>query len=158
MGSDGSDASAFHEDDPVRILDAGHTLGDDDLGGLRNELSEAFADQGVGTGINGAGGVVQDQNLGLLKQCSCDTQTLLLAAGNVGTALLDPGIVFVRELLDKFISLGQTACLLKLRVRGVGIAPAQVVFDGAGEKHVLLKHYGYLISQGFQVVAAHGLP
>ena len=37
-----------------------NTLGDDDLGGLRDKLAEAFADQRIRTGIDSAGGIVQD--------------------------------------------------------------------------------------------------
>ena len=66
MGSDRADTSAFHEDDAVGILNAGYTLSDNDLGGFRDKFTETLADQSIGTGIYGARGVVQDQDLRLL--------------------------------------------------------------------------------------------
>ena len=85
----------------------GNTLGDDDLGGLGDVLAEALADQGIGAGIHRAGGVVQDEDLGLLQQGAGNAQALLLAAGDVGAALFDLGVVLVGELLDELIGLGQ---------------------------------------------------
>ena len=136
MGSDGVDAAALHQDDAVRVLYAGHALGDDDLGGLWDKLAEALADQGVGLGVNRAGGVVQDEDLGLFEQGPGNAKALLLAAGYIGSALLDPGVVLIRKLLDKFVGLGQLTGLYELLVRGVRIAPAQVVLDGSGEKNI----------------------
>src|SRR5699024_5163135 len=155
VGADGGDAAALHHDDAVGVLDAGHPLGDDDLGGLGDKLPETLADQGVGAGVHRAGGVVQDQDPGLLQQGAGDAQALFLAARNVGAALLDPGVVFLGELLDELVGLGQAAGLLHLGVGGVGVAPAQVVLDGAREQHVLLQHHGHLVAQGLQVVLAH---
>ena len=73
----------------------------------------------------------------------------------LAAALFDPGVVFIGELLDELVGLGQLAGFQHLGVGGVGVAPAQVVFDGAGEQHVLLQHHGHLVAQGFQVVLAH---
>ena len=73
--------------------------------------TEALADQRIGAGIHRAGGVVQDQDLGLFQQRAGDAQPLLLAAGDVGAALLDLGVVFIGELLDELIGLRQPAGL-----------------------------------------------
>ena len=35
--------------------------GNDNFGGIRNELTEALADQGVGMGVHSGGGIVEDQ-------------------------------------------------------------------------------------------------
>src|SRR5699024_1713503 len=155
VGADGGDAAALHHDDAVGILHAGHALGNDDFGGLGDELPEALADQRVGAGIDGRSGVVQNQDLGLLQQGAGDAQTLFLAARDVGAALLDPGVILLGELLDELVGLGQTAGFLHLGVGGVGVATAQVVLCGAREQHVLLQHHGHLVAQGLQVVLAH---
>ena len=44
------------------------------------------------------------------------------------------------------------ARLLHLFVGGVGVAPAEVLLDGAREEHVLLQHDGHLIAQTLEVV------
>ena len=59
------------------------------------------------------------------------------------------------ELLDELIRLGQAAGLFQFLVGGVGIAPAQVLLNGAGEQLVLLQHHGHLVAQGVQVVVPH---
>ena len=40
-------------------------------------------------------------------------------------------------------------------LRGVLLAPAEVVQDGAGEEDVLLQHHRHLLAQGLQVVGPH---
>ena len=42
-----------------------------------------------------------------------------------------------------------------LFIGGIGVAPAQVVLDGAGEEDVLLQHHGHGVAQRFKVVLAH---
>ena len=130
MGADGADAAAVHDDDAVGILNRGNTLGNDDLGGIRDELAEALADQGVGPGVHSGSGIVEDQDLGLLQKGPGDAQPLLLAAGDVAAALLDPGVVLVGKLLDELVGLRQAAGLKHLLVGGVGVAPAEIVLDG----------------------------
>ena len=61
----------------------------------------------------------------------------------------------MRELLNELVGLGQLAGFQHLLVGGVGIAPAQVVFDGAAEQHVFLQHDGHVVAQGLQIVLAH---
>ena len=47
---------------------------------------------------------------------------------------------------------GQLAGVDQLLVRGIGIAPAQILPDGAGEQRILLQHHGNLITQHIQIV------
>lgn len=81
-----------------------------------------MADLCVRRGIDGGGGVVQDQDAGLFQQCAGNAETLLLAAGDVVAALLDVGLVLVGEALDKFIGAGLLAGVLDLGVGGVWVA------------------------------------
>ena len=103
MGAQAVDLAVVQHQDAVGILHGGDALCDDDLGGSGDLFPERLADLGIGGGIHGAGRVVQDQHLGLAQQGAGDGQALLLAAGNVRAALLDPGIVLVGEALDEFI-------------------------------------------------------
>ena len=105
-------AAPLHKDYAVGVLHAGHALGYDYLGGFRYKFAEALAYKRVGTGIHSARGIIQNKYLGLFQQSAGYTQALLLSARNVGAALLNPGIVFLGELLDKFVRLGKTAGLL----------------------------------------------
>ena len=102
--------------------------------------------------IHGRGGIVQDQDLRLFQQSAGDAQALLLTAGNVAAALLDMGIVAVREAGDEFIGAGQLAGVNQFLVRGVGIAPAQIFLDGAGEERVLLQNHSHVVPEYLQIV------
>ena len=68
MGTDAVDAALVHDDDAVRLLNGGDPLRHNDLGGLRQVVCQRLPDHGVSLGIHGAGGIVQNQDLGLLQQ------------------------------------------------------------------------------------------
>ena len=89
---------------------------------------QGLADSGVGGGVHGGGGVVQNENPGFFQQGPGDAQPLLLPAGDIGAALLNVGLIPVRKALDEFVGAGQAAGVpTALRLGGLGIAPAEVV-------------------------------
>ena len=99
-------AYVFHHavvqhDDHIRILHGGDPLGDDELGGAGNFLPERLTDHGVGTGVHGGGGVVQNEDLGLFQQRTGDAKTLLLTAGDVGAALLNVCLLYTSDAADE---------------------------------------------------------
>ena len=81
-----------------------------------------------------------------------------MAAGHVGTPLLDKGIVAVGELGNKIVGAGQLTGVDQLLVGGVQVAPTQIFFNGAGKQHVLLQHHRHLAAQGIQIVFTHVYP
>ena len=147
--------TVVQNDDHIRILHGGHPLGDDQLGGAGDILGEGLTDHRIGLGVHGGGGVIQNENLGLLQQRPGDAQPLLLTTGYVGAALLDVGIVAVRPVHNKLVSAGEFAGVDDLLVGGVGVTPAQIIPDGAGEQHVLLEHHGHVVPECLQVVLPH---
>ena len=155
MGAGCGDAAFLHDEDHVGFLHGRDALGDDDLRGVGDLVMECGADQLVGLGVNGRGGVVENQDLRLLQERASDAQALALAAGDVGAALFDVRVVLVRELLDEAVGLRELAGVADLLVGGVRVAPAQVLGDGSGEQHVLLQHHGDLVAQDLHVVVAH---
>ena len=60
------DPSAVHDENAVRILHRGDTLGDDDLCGIRKLILKCLTDQGIGLCVDRRGGIVEDQDLRLL--------------------------------------------------------------------------------------------
>ena len=155
VGAALQDAALVQDDDLVGVLHGAQPLGDDDLGGAGDLPGEGPADEGVGAGVDGGGRVVEDEDLRPLEQGAGDAQALLLASGHIGAALLDAGVVAVGELPDELVGLGELAGADELGVGGVGVAPAQVLLDGAGEQDVLLQDDGDLVAQPGQVVVAH---
>ena len=155
MVADVLDAAALHDDDAIGILHGANALGDDELGRVGQIARQALADLGVGLGVDGARGVVQDQDLGATQQGTRDAKALLLAAGNVGSALLNPGVVALGKAVDKLVGAGQMCGLADFLVGGVRVAPAQILGDGAAKQHVFLQHHGYLVAQRVQIVVAY---
>ena len=101
-------------------------------------FGKGFADFCIGCGIDSTCTVIQNQHLWFLQQCSCDTEALFLAAGYVGSALLDVGVVALRHPVDKFIGAGKTADTLALFFRSIFITPAKIVENGTGKQHIFL--------------------
>lgn len=94
---------------------------------------------------------------GFFSRGAGNTETLFLAAGDIAAALLDPGIVSIREPLDELIGTGQAAGFGAFFLRGVLFAPAQIVQDRAGEQHIFLQYHRHLIAQSLHVIGANVL-
>lgn len=131
MGTKSVDLAVVHNDDAVCILDTGNTLGDDQLGGIRDLFCKSTADFCVCGSIYRTGGIVQDQYLRFLQKSTGDTETLFLTSGNVGTALLNESIVFIRHFFDEIISAGKLACTAAFFFRGVFVTPAEIFQNGS---------------------------
>ena len=148
MGAQRLYPALIQHHDLIGFHHAADALGNDDLGHIAPLFLQRLADQRVRSRVHGAGGVVQYQHLGLFQQSPGDAEALLLAAGHVGAALLDVGLVLIREALNKAVRLRQLAGMADLLVGGVFIAPAQILRNGAGEKLVLLQDEGHGVAQG----------
>ena len=155
MCAAGTDRTAVHDDDHVRVLNGADTLCDDKLRGVGDLGAEGLPDLCVGLGVNSRGRVVKNQHLWFFQKRTRNAEPLLLTAGDVCTALLDVSVVFVGELLNEFVGAGKAADTHKLFVARVGVAPAQVFLDCAGEKHVFLQHDGDLIAERLKIIAPH---
>ena len=155
MCADGTYLAAVHDHDTIRVLYRTRALGDDNLGGLGYETFEACADELVGLGVDGTRGVIEDEYLGFLEQCPGDAEPLLLTARDVGASLLDVGVIPVGHALDELVGLGKLAGFDELLVARIGVAPAQVLLDGAREEDVSLQDDGNLVAQGVEVVPAY---
>ena len=82
----------------------------------------------------------------MLQQGPGDAQALPLAAGYIGTALVDDRVVLVGERLDELIGTGLAASLLTFFQGGVLLAPAEVLEDGPGEQGAFLQDHGDLVA------------
>ena len=66
MGVKAADPPLLQHQDAVGVFHAGHPLGNDELGGAGDLPGEGSPDFGVGGGVHGGGGVVQNEHLGVL--------------------------------------------------------------------------------------------
>ena len=65
------------------------------------------------------------------------------------------GVVAIREGADEVVGAGKTAGMNHFLVGSVGVAPAQIFPDGAGEENVLLEHHGNRVPKRLHIVIAH---
>lgn len=79
-------------DDAVRSLDRRQTMSDADGSVVTSEQSaESLVDERFRLGIQGTGGFVQNQNVGLLEKGACDGDALFLTAGELRTPCANVG-------------------------------------------------------------------
>ena len=64
-------------------------------------------------------------------------------------------MVSVGHAVNELVGAGRLTGPFTFFLRGVGIAPAQVIQDGAGEQGIFLQDHGNLISQNLRVVISH---
>ena len=124
VGAAGVYSAVIHYNDLVGVHHRADALGNNDFCGIGDFLTEGLADQGISLGIHGTGAVVQNKDLRLAQDRTGNAQALLLPAGNIGTALLDIGIISIGEGTDEVIGLSQLAGLYQLLIRGIKIATA----------------------------------
>ena len=87
MGSHTCDLSIIQDDDLVRMTDRGCTLGYDEGCGLIFQSTECCTEFCIRCIVQCGSTVIQDQDLGISDQGSCNRQTLSLSTGEVLTVL-----------------------------------------------------------------------
>ena len=69
--------------------------------------------------------------LRFLQKSTGDTETLFLTSGNVGTALFNESIVFIRHFFDEIIGTGKLACAAAFLLSGIFVTPSEVFQNGS---------------------------
>ena len=94
MCSHAGNHAVVHDDNRVRVLNGADSLRDNELRcvaqilGVRIAhnhifIGKGFSDLRLCRGIDCAGRVIENQDLRLFKKRSCDTESLLLTAGDI---------------------------------------------------------------------------
>ena len=135
----GQTAVVEHED-LIRVADGGHALRDQHDRGLPRQMRQRLAKRGVGGKVQRGGAVVEDEDGGPPHQCAGDRQPLALAAGEIAPAGLDFRVQPALLAADDLVGLRVLQRLPEVFIAGLGIAPAEIVADGAGEEQRLLRH------------------
>ena len=152
MRSKSIDPALIHHNDTVCILHTGDTLGDDQLGCIRDLFSECSADFRICSCIYRTGTVIQDQDLRLFQNCPGNTESLLLSTRYIISTLFDVRLIFLWKSFNKFICTCQFTRFYALFICGIFISPPQIFQNRAGEKNILLKYNCYLGSQRLHVI------
>ena len=152
MGAAAHDLPVLHHKDAVGVQNRAHPLGHDEHGGVPDALPQAGAQGAVGLHVQGREAVVKKVNLRLPDNRPGNGHPLALAAGKIGAALGDFGVVALRLLLDELVGAGDIGGLPPRLLAAVLFAKAQVGGHVPREKDVFLGDVADELPQVFQLV------
>ena len=109
-------------------------MGHDQGGAAEAELIQGLLNQDFRGVIQGAGGLIQDQDGGILQEDPGDAEALLLAAAEADAALADLGIIAMGEAHDVIMDIGPLRRLNDLLLGGVQAAVADILPHGVIEE------------------------
>ena len=104
-----------------------------------HEVAEAVLDHGLGLGVEGAGGRVEDEDAGVGEDGAGDGDALPLAAGEFDAALAYDGVLLLGESLGEFVYAGDAAGFHQFFFGGLGVAEEDVLANGAVKEEGLLE-------------------
>src|SRR4051794_33551359 len=96
--------AAVEDEDLVGVADGAQAMGDEEAGAAA--AAQALVDAALGRGVEGAGGLVEDEDRGPPHQGAGDLQTLALAAAPVGSPLLHRTVVAPGPRRDVLVDAG----------------------------------------------------
>jgi len=148
----GNHAVLDHQD-AVGLQNRGQAVRDDDVGAPAHKVLQRVLNGVFGDGVQGRGGLVQNQDARILEHHTRDGEALLLAAGELQAAVAHLGVVAVRLAHDEIVDVCDAAGGLKLLLRGVHLGIEQIVADRVVEEVGLLRHNADVAAQKAEVIA-----
>ena len=106
-------------------------------------------------GVDGGGGLVQNQHRGIGHRRPGDGQQLPLPLAQAAAVAGDGGVIPLGQVADEAVGVGQLGCGHDLLVGGVGPPIADVLGDGAGKQVRVLQHHAQGPAQGVFLNVAH---
>src|SRR5579871_213142 len=146
VGAAFDDLSLFDDEDLLGATDSGETVGYDEGCAALHEVAQAVLNHGFGLGVEGAGGLVEDEDAWVGQNGAGDGDALALSAGELDAALAYDGLVLLGEALGKLVYTSDTAGFHELLFGGVGAGEEDVLADGAVEEEGLLQDHAQLLA------------
>ena len=112
----------------------------DEAGAAVHQAVHAALHQRFGAGIDGGGGLVQDQHRGIGHGRAGDGQQLALSLREVGTIAGKHGVVALRQTLDEAVGVGKAGGGDALFISSLQPAVADILHHRAGEQVGVLQH------------------
>merc|ERR1719272_1141144 len=147
-------AAVLHHDDLVRIHDGGQAVSNHDRGTPNHEPVQGLLHKLLVFGVEGRSGLVQEEDLGILKHCTGDSDTLALATGKHHTALTNLRLVGIGNAHDEVVGVGHLGGALHVSHGGSLRTVHDVLLDRHSEKHGLLRHKANLHTEPLGIVGA----
>ena len=133
------DLPLLQDHDGLGVAHGGQAVGDDEHGPVRHQMVHARLDELFRAGVNGAGGLVQDQHRRIRYGDTGNGQELALPLAETAAIIGNPGVVAIRQVADEGIRVGQAGGGADFLIGGVQLAVADVIGNGAGEQMGVLE-------------------
>ena len=147
MGATLDDLAVVQHHDAVGVADGGQAVGDDEDGSSLHQRIHTGLHLGLGVGIDGGGGLVQNHYRGIGHGGPGNGNQLPLALGEAGTVSGEHGVVAVGQPGDEVVGVGQLGGVDAGLVGGIQLAIADIVHHRAGEQIGFLEHHAQRAAQ-----------
>ena len=147
MGSAFDYAAAFENHNKLGSCHCGKAMGNDKGCTPGEKRLKGLADEGFTFGVEGTGGFVENEEVGLEENGTGDADALTLPTTEESTAVADGGIVGLGELKDEVVGLSNLRRLFDLLPGGTGSAVGDVVPDGVVEQECVLFNNTYVLPE-----------
>ena len=151
----GDDLAAVEQDDPVGQADGGEPVGDDQRGAPLHQDAQGAVDALLDLDVDGARGVVEDQDGRVDEQGPGDGDALALAARQRVPPFADHGVVPLGQVADEPGGAGGLGGRLDLVHGRVGPPVGDVVPDRHGEEERLVEDDADVRPQAGERQVAH---
>ena len=101
------DAAVVHHEDGVGVADGGQPVRDHEARAVLHQLRHGLLDQHLGTRVDRAGRLVEDEDLRIGQERAGDRQQLLLALRDVGRVVVEHRVVAVRQRAHEVVDVGR---------------------------------------------------
>ena len=141
------DFALVHDADLVRAADGGEAVGDDDRCAVAHEAFQCLLDEPFRFRVERRGGLVEDEQRGILEDGAGDADALALAAGELAAAVADVRVVALFGGHDEVVGVGDARRLLHFLARGGLDTEGDVVEEGVVKEDRLLIHVAHQRAQ-----------
>ena len=141
------DHAVLHHQDAVGVGDGVQPVRDHERGAVLAQMRHRILHQPLGFRIERGGRLVEQDDRRVLDQRARDRDALALAAGKLGAALADQGVVAFGKAGDEFVGVGGLGGGDDLLLGRAGLADRDVVADRAVEQEHVLADIGDLPAQ-----------
>ena len=133
-------------------------MGDEEHGAASEGLKQVETNLPFRGGIEGTGGLIEDQHPRVLQHCPSQGHALALATGEAGAALAHRRVVALGHLHDEVVGAGDPGRAHQLFSGGIGLHHQQVFLDGAVKEERVLGHHTDLAAEGIELHLADVQP
>ena len=142
------DDAVIQDKDLVGVFDGREAVGDDEGGTADHEFVERILHDLFALRIERGSRFVEDEDLRILQDRSCDGDALALTAGEDETAIADLGIDAARQAMNEFLCIRGPNGIPDLFIRRIQTAIENIFFDGGIEEECILRHKADVVTKG----------